>query len=410
MVKGISSIGSRVALLVAAMWLNGSAAELPDLIAFRQCLATVDGPTECGLAPLAQGYDVESTLTVTNRNVTAIYGQGVSSTDTTLRRAVSSMIQIMVISVDNVNVRGLQFDGNKSIISGVPPGYADLQLLGRGITVDSAYFVNAPHFAVEIAGDGASFNYCTFKDSRDAGLYSGGYQIGFTLLSNTFQNNGGSAFAIYTQSTNANRTYIQGNQVLLNYVSPEATMSTGGQLVIGTGASYCYVIDNFIDGGHLYGDVGGQLFMAYGIEAYGYNHYFAGNYIRYQTGPGMHLVGLVNATIIGGANSWEIRENDLDGIALLNFVDYPATSNVTMDGIRSNYNGWNGIRVDPRNVGQISGITVQNTASLSGNGDAPICYTPPSQVVSDVTPTVPCVQHRWRWRNVVPPDYGLGPK
>jgi hypothetical protein len=365
-------------------------AEVQALIDFRNCLETGTA-TECSLAPGV--YDVERTIEVRNPSLQTIQGLGATAQDTTLRRIAgnSQMAHIMSIHVNNVHIVNLQFDGNKAAYVGTPDGWADLRLYGSGIDVDYVYFKNAVHFAL-IIGYSPIVRYCTFYDSRDAGIYGSndmGSMPGFNIHGNTFQDNGGGAMAVYSQSSYSAPSWFYENSLYRNHRNPVATNARGGQIMLGEQSTYIYVMGNYFDGGGLYGS--GVHFID-GIEAYGSYHTFSGNYIRSHTGAGMHTKGLQNSSIDGGTNSWEIRENSFDGVQLINFPGYPNTQNVGLYGVRINNNGQNGVRIDPGGQGSISNITIANPVSISVFWPyAQVCANNPvSYVYSDVPVTMPC--------------------
>lgn len=360
------------------------ATEDAALIAFRNCLQT-NGSTECTLAPKTGGYTVESMINVTNTNLQSIRGTGVTPPDTTLRRGNTSMLSIMRIYVPGVTITDLQFDGNKSLFppTPLPSGHADLGLYAANITVHWVHFINATQFAIHLTtfANGATIEYGTFKYSRDAGLFAQSDQLAYNIYSNVFRENGGSAIAVDTQADSSARAYIQANEIVGNYIIPVVGIPIyggipGGQIVVGVGAENCSILNNFIDGDYKYGQLPSPYSaqFVHGIEIYGSGHVIEGNYVRRHTGPGIHAVGLTNSLISGGSNYWEIRENYFDGIALINLSAVQmTTSNVTVSGIRSNYNGWNGIHLDSNGYGEITGVVISYPESLSGNGDSQIC-------------------------------------
>ncbi|MCL5742637.1 MAG: hypothetical protein M1541_01730, partial [Acidobacteria bacterium] len=254
---------------------------------------------------------------------------------------------------------------------------------------------------------GATIQYGTFKYSRDAGIFAQSHAIGYNIYSNVFRYNGGSAIAVDTQALSGAKAYIQANEVVQNYINPVVTLdlggSPGGQIVVGEGSTNSQLLNNFIDGEYAYGDLPYPYFDQFvaGIEIYGSSHRMEGNYVRRHTGPGIHAVGLNNSEIIGGANSWEIRENYFDGIAILNLAAIALKTNgVAISGIRANSNGWNGIHVESNGSGTITNVNITDPVSISGNGDAPICrgvYSPALGVT--VSPSPPwtvadgCVVH-----------------
>lgn len=367
----------------------------------RQCLQAA-GRTECHIVPSQSFYLVVQPLYVTSPTIQVIKGLGVTADDTTLARATTAMQNIMVVQVANVTITNLRFHGMTPCAFGsrcaVPEGFADPLLTAANTTIDHVHFTRAPHFALQLGPATPEVRYSTFDFSNDGGIYADLQSGRFNVHNNWFHYNGGGAAAVYTRASADQPAYFRENEVLFNHLYQQDNQA-GGQVMLGGEAgaetqqsAYIHVVDNFFDGGSQYG-WGEYGMWIYGLEVYGRGHYFSGNYIRYQTGPGMHCVGLRDSQIAGGQNWWEIRENHMDGIAILNMPGYPYSGNVVMTGVRSNYNDWNGVKVDPRNYGTIAGVVVQYAygGELIGNSYDAVCNSGQPGAVSAYVPVQePC--------------------
>lgn len=177
----------RAVSVVAFAFASHALAEAPALTSFRSCLAGT--ATTCVLQPLGT-YTLDAGLgeiVVTNPNLLTIRGASVTPTETVLKRpnGATGMVHIMNIQKANVTIQDLTFDGNKDGNPGLPSGWADLLLNADNISVIDVYFDQAVHFALQL-GTNSRVTYCTFKNSRDAGIWGAPAYTSFTISGNSF--------------------------------------------------------------------------------------------------------------------------------------------------------------------------------------------------------------------------------
>jgi hypothetical protein len=304
---------------------------------------------------------------------------GATPSSTVLERATSAT-NMMEIQVPNVTITNLQFDGTKSSNY---YGYVDLLLTGNNIIVYSVNLTNAYNYSMQIVGNNVTVMWSYITSSRDCGIISWDGSRSFSIHDNQFENNGGGAMSIFSFASAYTPSYIQANTFFNNHSNPPAPNDYGGQICLNPSSAYIRVVNNWFDGNW----ANGNGTVTCGIETYGTQQYFEGNMIFDHFGAGMALSDIITATILGGQNGWAILDN---GIAIRNSGGgNQSTSGVTITGIRSSFNGRYGIAVHSDGNGSISGIVIQNSVSVTGNGRAPyqVCASyPDTTVASDVNP------------------------
>jgi len=380
-------------------------APLTSLAALQDC-ASAEGAGDCLLAPGA--YTVpfidssgrqQPTLQI-GRSGFTISGMGDAS-ETVIQRSASDVSSLMVAAdstITGVTITNLTFDGNRYGFGGVLnclPANAPIYELdlsyGGNFTVQYVDFVNAPGYALQVAGTstvsyshfgwGAAMESAQQTATRSTAVWISGNHGG------AYFNNIG--FAGTAGINLAGDSLIAYGNLLLNnrYEMPDGQ---GGQIYLVPGSLNASVAANVIDGNYWETNPGTALATGcqasqtsgtqqpYGVEAYGFGHSFYNNEVVQHTGTGMVFGGGAPAgeITVSSTNPWTsqdvprfIESNLGNGMWFLgtHFFDFPyPVQGAKLDGLLVRKNGAYGVLLDSvSNSGAYTGFA--NGSCMSEN-------------------------------------------